>query len=137
MKAARWPVVAGAVVGFAFAAVGVRSLLAESHDTHPVVVVRWLVGLALVHDLVLVPLVLVVGVAVHRWAPARVWVSAALLVSGSLALVAWPFVRGYGRQAGNPSILPRNYGHGLAVYLGTVWVVTVVLALSSRRRRLP
>ena len=128
MREPRWPIAAGALVG-------VQSLLAESDDTHPPVVIRWLVGLTVAHDLMLVPVVLVVGVVVPRWAPARAWVAAGLVVSGSLSLVAWPLVRGYGRQAGNPSILPRDYGHGLAVYLVVVWLVTAALALLLRRRR--
>ena len=137
MSEPRWPVITGALIGTAFAAVGISSLLGESHDTHPAVVVRWVVGLAVVHDLILVPLVLVVGVVVHRWAPARRWVASALLVSGSLTLVAWPFVRGYGRQAGNPSILPRNYAHGLAAVLALVWIGTIAMALVLRWRGRP
>lgn len=132
----RWPVVTGAAVGAAIASVGVVSLLQESHDTHPAVVVRWVVGLAVVHDLVLVPFVLAVGTAVHRFVPAttRAVVAGGLLVSGVLVLVAWPLVRGYGRSAGNPSILPRDYGTGLAVALATTWAVAAVLAFLVRRR---
>ena len=135
----RWPIVTGAVVGAGFAAVGVASLLQESHDTHPFVTARWVVGLALAHDLVLVPLVLVVGAAVRRWSPAtaRPFVAGGLIVSGALALVAWPLVRGYGRSAGNPSILPRDYGRGLLVALAVTWVLVLVLHLIRRIRPRP
>ncbi len=131
MSEPRWPVITGVLVGAVFAAVGVASLLGESHDTHPAVVVRWVVGLAIVHDLVLVPVVLLVGVAVRRWAP-RAWLAGALLVSGAVSLVAWPLARGYGRQSSNPSLLPRNYAHGLLVVLGVTWLGAVVVALMLR-----
>jgi uncharacterized membrane protein YgdD (TMEM256/DUF423 family) len=128
MTGPRWPVVTGVLVGAAFGAVGLLSLLNESHDTHPAVVVRWVVGLAVVHDLVLVPIVLLVGLAVHRWAR-RAWLAGALLVSGSVVLVAWPLVRGYGRQAGNPSVLPRNYAQGLVLVLAVIWLGALATAL--------
>jgi hypothetical protein len=135
----RWPIVTGAVVGAGFAAVGVASLLQESHDTHPLVTARWVVGLALAHDLVLVPLVLLVGVAVRRFVPdrSRSLVAGGLLVSGALVLVAWPLVRGYGRSAGNPSILPRDYGRGLLVALASTWALVLVLHLVRRIRPRP
>ena len=92
----RWPIAVGVVLGAACAAVGVRSLLQEAHDAPPIVTVKWVVGLALAHDLVLVPVVLLVGVAVRRLGPDRdrSLVTGGLLVSGVLALVAWPLVRG-------------------------------------------
>ena len=132
----RWPIVAGAVVGGALGADGVVSLLAQSRDTHPIVVVRWVVGLAVAHDLLLVPFVLVIGVAVRRFPPValRPFLAGGLLVSGAVTLVAWPFVRGYGRRADNPSILPRNYAHGLALTLVAVWLTTALVALVAWRR---
>ncbi|MBW8825417.1 MAG: hypothetical protein JF603_03565 [Acidobacteria bacterium] len=56
----------------------------------------------------------------------------ALLVSGAESLVAWPLARGYGRQSSNPSLLPRNYAHGLLVVLGVTWLGAVVVALMLR-----
>jgi hypothetical protein len=100
------------------------------------VVARWVVGLALAHDLVLAPLVLGVGAAVRRGVPgrARPFVTGGLVASGALVLVAWPAVRGYGRLAGNPSILPRDYGTGLAVAVGATWLLVGVAALAASRR---
>jgi hypothetical protein len=131
----------GAVVGAALAAVGVVSLLDESRDTHPPVAIRWVLGLALAHDLLLVPLVLAIGVAVRRWVPGSVrpFVAGGLVVSGATVLFAWPFVRGYGRLRNHPSLLPRNYAHGLVVTLTAVWLVVAIaglLAVMRRRRRL-
>lgn len=136
-RSPRWPIVTGAAVGAVLFAVGVRSLLQAARDTHPTAAAAWVVGLAVAHDLLLVPFTLVVGVAVKRLMPGsmRPWLGAGLLISGALSLVAWPLVRGYGRSAGNPSILPRNYGAGLAGTLIVVWTGILVFGVLLRRRR--
>lgn len=103
---------------------GIRGALVDAADTHPPELARWVVGAALVHDLVVVPLAVAVALLVRRLTPPRAWppVRAGLAATGVLALVGWPFVRGYGRDPTNPSLLPRNYGAGLAVAIGVVWL---------------
>lgn len=135
----RWPVVAGVLIGSIFGVIGTRSLLGAARDTHPLDAARWIVGLALVHDLVLAPFVLVIGVAVRRLVPAawRSLVGSGLLVTGVVTLVAWPLVRGYGRLPSNPSIQPRDYGAGLGMTLALVWTVVLALGLRVRRQREP
>src|SRR5947209_12205698 len=95
----RWPVIVGAVSGIALAGFGVHTLLAHAGDTRPATVARWVIGLALLHDVVLAPAVLVIGAAVRRWAPPRVRpvLAGLLVVTGLIVLEAWPAVRGYGR----------------------------------------
>jgi hypothetical protein len=129
----------GQLVGLAasapFAAVGVGALLRNADATHPARAVAWIVGAAVAHDFVLAPVVFTLGALVRR-APlgrARVWVVTGLVVSGVVALWSWPFVRGYGRLANNPSVLPRNYGMGLAVTLVAVWTAVLVMTLVARR----
>ena len=102
-----------------------RGAFVDAADTHPAELARWLVGAALVHDLVIVPVALLVGTVGRRFTPRRAWpaVRGGLLVSGILALVAWPFVRGWGRDPTNPSLLARDYGAGLVLALVVVWVV--------------
>ena len=127
----RWPIVIGTVVGIACTAIGVQALFEHAHDTRPPIVARWLLGLALAHDLLLVPAALGVGAAVRRWVPRRVRgeVAGALIVSGVVILEAWPAVRGYGRLPTNPSVLPRNYSHGLALTLLAVWLAAAAVAV--------
>lgn len=127
-------------MGVPVMAYGVRGVFVDAASTKPGELGRWLVGGALVHDLVLVPMVLVVGWALHRLVPAgptRRVLTWCLATSGVLALVAWPFVRGYGRQASNPSLLARDYGRGLAAYVAVVWLIgaTVLVAAAYFRRR--
>ena len=129
----------GLALGTPLMARGVRGILEESARTHPAELGRWLIGSAVVHDAVLLPFVLAVGVLARRAVPAGAWapVRWALVTSGVLLLVSWPFVRGYGRRSGNPSLLPREYGDGLLVALALVWTAATLLAvvLVGRQRR--
>lgn len=130
MRPSRWPVVVGIVVGVVCTYVGVTAAVETSK---PTVLLRWVVGLNLAHDLILSPLVFGVGYVVHR----RRWLAGGLFVSGVVTLVAFPLVRGYGRRPGDPSAFPRDYGRGLLVTLAAVWLLTAVgwaLAVARRRR---
>ncbi len=68
--------------------------------------------------------------------PARFWppVRAGLVTTATLTLVAWRFVRGYGRDPANPSLLPRGYGAGLVAAVGVVWVTVAGWALAATIR---
>jgi hypothetical protein len=115
----------------------VRGALVDEHLTRPAELARWIVGLAVVHDLVLVPLVLAVSAALHRLVPprARPPIRTALLVSATLAAVAWPFARGYGRNPAVPSLLPRNYTTGLLAAVALTWLAASAWLLVSHLRR--
>jgi hypothetical protein len=122
-----WCIILGAVVG----------AFADRRDAHPWDLLRWVLAGALVHDLLWLPIVAVVGLALSRATRGRLprvirW---ALVTSAVLAAVAWPFVRGYGRRPGNPSLLPRNYAAGLAVYLAAIWLVALAVVAAGTARR--
>jgi hypothetical protein len=124
-----WSVMAGAVIG----------AFSDRQDAQPSVLVRWLVGGALLHDLLWLPVVAIVGAVLARAgrggrAPGAVrW---AIATSAVLAVIAWPFVRGYGRSRSNPSLLPRNYAHGLIAYLVLTWLLAgLAMAVGHRRAR--
>lgn len=134
--------IVGLVLGLPIVAYGLRGALVDADDTHPTELARWIVGAALVNDLVVVPAAIVVAWVARRATPSWAWppVRTGLTVTGVLSLVAWPFVRGYGRDPTTPSLLARDYGAGLAVALAVVWlVVAVSLAWRAwqRRRRGP
>ena len=129
-----WPAV---VCGWMVMAIGAWGLLSDPDKTKPGESVRFVLGAAVVHDLILAPVVVLAGWGVAKVVPARVRgpVQAAVIVSAMVALFSVPFVRGYGRVATNPSILPRNYSAGLAVILVGVWVTAAgVVFVRSRRR---
>ncbi len=125
-----------AAAGWGVMAFGLRGILQHSIDTRPASLARFVVGGALLHDLVVAPVVIVVGVLVARAVPrrGRAVVQAALVVSGIVALFSYPLVRAYGLAANNPTSLPYNYGRNLLVVLGLVWAAAA-LAVFVRMRR--
>jgi len=60
----------GLAVGGAVGLFGLTGLVADAAKTMPLVWLRWLVGLLLVHDLVLAPLVQLIGRWLRDRAPA-------------------------------------------------------------------
>ncbi len=127
-----------AAAGWAVIGYGLWGILENSVDTRPSQLARFVVGGALLHDLVVAPLVIVAGVVVARTVPgrARAVVQAGLLVSGVAALFSYPLVRAYGLAANNPTSLPHNYARNLLILLGIVWAVAAsALALRLRSSR--
>ena len=124
-----------AVAGWAVIAFGVRGIFQHSLDTRPSELARFVVGGALLHDLVVAPLVIVAGVVVARAVRgrARAVVQGALVVSGVVALFSYPLVRAYGLAANNPTSLPHNYARNLLIVLGVVWAVAAVLVVVRLR----
>ena len=129
---------ASAGVGWTLMLWGVRGALQHRLETRPGQLVRFLLGGALAHDLVLAPVVLLTGVALARSVRGR-WrapIQAALFISGALLLFAFPELRGYGRALHNPTSLPHNYRANLMLMAGAVAGGTAaVAALSASRRR--
>lgn len=128
----------GLALGLPLVAWGVDGAVATGARTHPGELARWVVGAAVVHDLVVLPVVLLVGWALRRLVPEALWppVRWAVVTSAVLALVAWPFVRGYGVRPTVPSLLDRPYGAGLAVAVAAVWGVAAAWAVLATRGRL-
>jgi hypothetical protein len=133
-------------VGAAVMTFGAIGLVADSGISGGVDVAQWLVGADLAHDFVLAPLACLVGAAVARVLPrrCRAPVQAALLASGVLLIVAFPALRGYGREQvpDNPSVQPLDYTTATLTALTVVWAAAGVwllvrLATSGRGTRRP
>jgi len=94
-------------------------------------------GVLVAHDLVLLPLVIGVGWLLARYLPgwARPSVQGGLIVSAAVTVEAFPFVLGAGRLPDNPSKFPRNFGHGLLIVLGVVWLAVAIWLGEARWRR--
>ena len=124
-----------AAMGWVVIAVGVRGILEKHIDTRPGQLARFVVGGALLHDLLVAPLVILAALLVARAVPgrARPFVQAALLVSAVVALFAYPLVRAYGLATNNPTSLPHNYAANLLIVLGVVWAVVALLAFRRLR----
>ncbi|WUI03245.1 hypothetical protein OHR68_16015 [Spirillospora sp. NBC_00431] len=134
------PKLAYAVVygaGLALIAVGVRGIVVH---VDAAAWLGWFAGAAILHDGVLVPVVLVAGLATGRLPAAyRRVVRAALVIAGCVTAVALPLVLGYGRRADEPSRLPLPYGRNLAIVLAVIAaaaaVTAAIRALTTRRAR--
>jgi len=131
---------AGLLVGWAVIAIGIRGLLVNEDARMGTNPPGWLVLMVqsnLAHDIVLVPAVLLVGVGVARFVPpaVRAPVQGGLIATGVIVLFTFPFVRGYGIKPDNPTVLPQDYGRGLLLVLGAVWLVTAAITLGRLRLR--
>jgi hypothetical protein len=127
------------VVGALTMVGGAVGLVLHLHRTHPVGTAIYYVGGALAHDLIIAPLVILVGVLVaavvpHAYRPA---VRGGLIVSGAMTLIALPLLLGKGKQADNPSHVPLPYGRNLLLILAVVWGVVAVLCLFRAMRAHP
>jgi hypothetical protein len=125
-----------AAAGWIVIVVGLRGILVNSVDTRPESLAVFVVGGALIHDLVVAPVIIAVGWGVARAVrgPARAVVQAALVVTAALALFSYPLVRAYGLATNNPTSLPRNYTASLLIVLGVVWAVAAAAVLARLRR---
>ncbi len=125
-----------AVGGWIFIAVGLRGVFSHRLDTRPAQLARFVVGGALIHDLLVAPVVILLafGLAKGVRGRSRSVVQAALVITAALALFSYPLVRAYGKAAHNPTSLPRNYAANLAIVLGVVWAVAAVVAIVRLRR---
>jgi hypothetical protein len=135
---AGWRWWTGLAAGGAVGLFGLAGLLRDATKTKPPVWLAWLVGLLLVHDFVLAPLVLLVG----RWLRDRVaeawrWpIQVGLVTSGVLVLASVPVLYGVGRrtQPGNVSVLPGRYPLALAGVLTVVWLGVLALGIWGSTR---
>ncbi|MEV7806914.1 hypothetical protein AB0O28_28580 [Microbispora sp. NPDC088329] len=112
---------------------GIAGLVVDARLTDPLGWALWFGGLIVAHDGVLVPLVLLTGVATGRLrepSPVR----AGLTVAAVLSFLALPMVAGIGRRADNPSLLPLDYGRNLLVVLGLIALVTALTVIALRLR---
>jgi hypothetical protein len=138
---AGWRWWTGLSIGGAVGLFGLAGLAVDAAKTMPLIWLKWLVGLLLVHDFVLAPLVHLTGRRLRDRSPES-WrwpLQLGLVTSGVLLLASVPVLVGVGRrtQPGNASVLPGNYPFALAGVLTVVWLAIVTLGIwgSTRSRR--
>lgn len=95
----------------------------------------WLVGAALVHDLLVLPIVLATGWLLTRLLP-RPWrtpLRIALVVAAVTALTVWPIARRWGARDDNPSILPLPVMRNLAILVAVVLLIGLIAGVVAGR----
>ncbi|MEO3748538.1 hypothetical protein [Plantactinospora sp. B5E13] len=121
------------VLGVAAVAYGGWSLRPEFGSALP-----WLVAGPLLHDVLVAPLVGLVGLVLARLVPhrrRRRWITAGLVASATLLLVAVPLLWRPAAAPPNPGLQDRDYLAGLTVWLTLLWVVVAVALLAGPRLR--
>jgi hypothetical protein len=128
-----------AAIGWVVIGIGLRGIFQHSLDTRPANLAKFVVGGALLHDLLIAPVVLLAAVGLARRVPARAraTATAALVVTGVVALFSYPLVRAYGLAAHNPTSLPHNYALNLTIVLGLVWAVAAAVLVVRLRKGRP
>jgi hypothetical protein len=96
----------------------------------------WLVGVVVLHDLVLAPVVVVLGVLAARSLPLhhRPVAGIAFLVWGTVTLAVANVLSGVGGKPGMDSLLHRPYVAAWLVLSGVVLVTAVVSAAMMKGR---
>jgi hypothetical protein len=126
-------------LGWVVLAYGIWGVFADAGRTSPLQLAGYVVGFAVVHDVVVVPIAVAAGWLAARWLPevSRGPLCGALALSALVIVFAYPLVRRLGARPTNSSALPLDYSRNLAVVLGAVWLVAglIVLARIVRRRR--
>lgn len=112
-------------------------VLALGLGTRALKLAAWLVGVAVLHDAVLAPAVLLLAAIGRRllprsaWGPAVLWLVAAGVLT---ALAAVALLRA-DEGASVPGLLDRDYGAGLLVSLAAVTALAVAAWAARRGRR--
>lgn len=109
-------------------AFGAFRLLTELPASDLVALALWLVAAVALHDGLIAPLTVGVGVTLTRLpARARRYVQGALVVGALITVVAIPLIDRRDTQPAVKAILLRNYAGNLALLLGLTAAVALVL----------
>lgn len=134
-----------AVVGIGIMAFGLRGILTNQRATEPTEFAKWFVGADLVHDLVVAPVVAVVGFAVARLVarPWRLPVQAGVFATAVVVAIGWAPLHGYGHASapGNTTVQPLDYATAVPTVVAVVWLAVgawlavIAIRRASARRR--
>lgn len=142
MRAARIVLV---VVGVLVIAFGAYVMVTTVRPNRIWGLATWLLGAVVLHDAILSPFVVAVGLLLRRTGRTiRVWalvvVQAAVVLGSVLALVVLPEIAAKHHGQKNPTVLPFDYGARLLVVEGVlllvvvaVLVIAVVVGRSDRK----
>jgi hypothetical protein len=115
--------------GVALGLFGVFRLVTEISTYNLTVLFCWLIGALVIHDGLLSPLVIGVGVALRRYVPdrARRYLQFGLIAGALVTIVAIPMIYRRDSQPAVKAILQQNFGANLATLLTIVAGLALLL----------
>ncbi|WP_456845803.1 hypothetical protein [Cellulomonas sp. P5_C6] len=133
----RWRV-ALVTAGILLALYGAWRLVTQTPSALPGLAL-WMVGIVVIQDGLLSPLIVAVGWLLARTVPprGRRYVQSALIIGGLITIIAIPLIARRGTQPPAKALLLQNYGANLAILLGLVAALNLVayLLTAARDRR--
>ncbi|MDR6172720.1 hypothetical protein [Curtobacterium sp. SORGH_AS_0776] len=136
MRAARIVLV---VVGVLVIAFGAYVLVTTVRPNRIWGLATWLLGAVILHDAILSPFVVGVGLLLRRTGRTlRAWalvvVQAVVVLGSVLALVVLPEIAAKAHGQKNPTVLPFDYGARLLLVEGVLLLVVVAVVVVAARR---
>ncbi|AOX66409.1 MULTISPECIES: hypothetical protein [unclassified Curtobacterium] len=136
MRAARIVLV---VVGVLVIAFGAYVLVTTVRPNRIWGLATWLLGAVILHDAILSPFVVGVGLLLRRTGRTlRAWalvvVQAVVVLGSVLALVVLPEIAAKAHGQKNPTVLPFDYGARLLLVEGVLLLVVVAVLVVAARR---
>lgn len=118
-----------AVAGIALLIFGASRLLTKVPGTMLVWVAIWLVAALIIHDGIVSPLVLMIGVALRRFVPdrGRRYLQAGLIVAAVVTVIALPLMYRRDSQPPSKALLLQNYPLNWALLLGLIGAGVLIL----------
>ena len=114
---------------------GATRALSNRVDSNPAALIQHVIAFDLFHDLILAPVVVLIGWLLGRILPpvARGPVRAAAAMTGIILVFAYPLFRRWGVRPTNSSTLPLPYARNIVVVLAVVWA-TAAFVIAWRMR---
>jgi hypothetical protein len=134
----RWLRVALGVIGICLSGYGILRLLQSLSGKELLGLGRWLVGALIVHDGLIAPVVIGIGLLLQRFVPdrARAFVQPGLIVGGLISSVAVVLIWRRGKaSAPSLTLLNQNYSMHLVLLLALVAAATTTAYLTIGRLR--
>ncbi len=125
---------ASLVLGWAVIIFALHGMISNSSGSNPPALFRILIGLNLVNDLLIAPVLVVAAVLCRRLLPRwlLVPVDVGLIITAVVVLYSYPLIGSWGKtQRAGASRLPWNYAHNVALVLVLIWAACALGALWS------
>ena len=132
----------GLTLGLPAVAYGIRGFLSTYPDLQRrLALAKWIVGVDLVHDFLVAPLAIVVGLALRCLVPARVRAPAQFgaFASAIVLALAWRPLTHSAAYKHNATAQPLDYVSATLIVLGVVWAIAamwIAVRLKVARRLL-